>query len=116
MYRKNDLFGNGQNILLQTKSFSILQICNFQIIVTIIAFAAVAHAKPDAPATIYDYPAVNPAYSFGYNVINDEPQAFQHEENRDGHQTHGEFSIDLPDGRRQIGKSNFQLEVDVFPA
>merc|ERR1712021_310831 len=52
-----------------------------------------------------DYPDAAPLYTFGYNVNNNEgyePQAFQHDENRDGYQTNGEYSVALPDGRTQI--------------
>ena len=48
--------------------------------------------------------AAAPLYSFGYNVNNKEgyePQLFNHDENRDGYQTHGEYSVALPDGRIQ---------------
>ena len=38
-------------------------------------------------------------YDFGYIVANDHPQNFNHKENRDGYQTHGEYSVALADGR-----------------
>ena len=91
-----------------------------QTIFAIIAFAAVALADNPAPAPGYDYPDVAPLYTFGYNVNNKdgyEPQAFQHDENRDGYQTHGEYSVALPDGRTQIvtyrvdGDSGFIADV-----
>ena len=78
----------------------------FQTCVAILALAAAALAAPSgpAPAPGYDYPDVSPFYTFGYNVNNKEgyePQAFTHDENRDGYQTHGEYSVALPDGRIQ---------------
>ena len=78
----------------------------FQTCVTILALAAAALAAPSgpAPAPGYDYPDVAPLYTFGYNVNNKEgyePQLFNHDENRDGYQTHGEYSVALPDGRIQ---------------
>merc|ERR1711881_798691 len=57
------------------------------------------------------------AYNFGYNVVNDQPQAFNHEENRAGDETHGEYRVALPDGRTQIvtyqvtGDSGFIADV-----
>ena len=96
----------------------ILPTIYLQTIFAIIAFAAVALA--DNPAPGYDYPDVAPLYTFGYNVNNKdgyEPQAFQHDENRDGYQTHGEYSVALPDGRTQIvtyrvdGDSGFIADV-----
>merc|ERR1712127_2690 len=72
--------------------------------VTILALAAAALAAPSGPAPGYDYPDVAPLYTFGYNVNNKEgyePQLFTHDENRDGYQTHGEYSVALPDGRIQ---------------
>ena len=93
--------------------FKVVTLCNDLILLTsylqtifaIIAFAAVALADNPHPAPGYDYPDVAPLYTFGYNVNNKdgyEPQAFQHDENRDGYQTHGEYSVALPDGRTQI--------------
>ena len=78
----------------------------FQTCVTILALAAAALAAPSgpAPAPGYDYPDSNPFYTYGYNVNNKdgyEPQLFSHDENRDGYQTHGEYSVALPDGRIQ---------------
>merc|ERR1712141_644235 len=47
----------------------------------------------------------DPIYNFGYNVYNDgqgyEHQNFKQEEERSGYQTHGEYSVQLPDGRIQ---------------
>ena len=98
----------------------ILPTIYLQSIFAIIAFAAVTLADNPAPAPGYDYPDVAPLYTFGYNVNNKdgyEPQAFQHDENRDGYQTHGEYSVALPDGRTQIvtyrvdGDSGFIADV-----
>jgi len=81
---------------------------NLQTFVAIIAFAAVALADNPAPGYAqpgYAYPDAAPLYSFGYNVNNNEgyaPQAFKHDENRDGYQTDGEYRVALPDGRTQI--------------
>ena len=50
------------------------------------------------------YPDVAPLYNFGYNVYNQEGydhQNFNHKEDRDGYQTHGEYTVQLPDGRLQ---------------
>merc|ERR1719148_55150 len=75
--------------------------------VAILTLAAAALAAPSGPAPAlggYDYPDASPLYTFGYNVNNKdgyEPQLFTHDENRDGYQTHGEYSVALPDGRIQ---------------
>merc|ERR1711971_1129377 len=71
---------------------------------TCVAILALAAPSGPAPAPGYDYPDVAPLYTFGYNVNNKEgyePQLFTHDENRDGYQTHGEYSVALPDGRIQ---------------
>ena len=81
----------------------------FQTCVAILALAAAALAAPSgpAPAPAYGGPVyadAPPLYTFGYNVNNKEgyePQLFTHDENRDGYQTHGEYSVALPDGRIQ---------------
>ena len=82
---------------------------SFQTCVAILALAAAALAAPSgpAPAPAYGGPVyadAAPLYTFGYNVNNKdgyEPQLFTHDENRDGYQTHGEYSVALPDGRIQ---------------
>merc|ERR1711935_861759 len=88
---------------------------NMKTIIALIAFAAVAVADNPAPAPGYgyDYPDAAPVYSFGYNVNNNEgyePQAFQHDENREGILTQGEYSVALPDGRTQI--VTYRVEAD----
>ncbi len=76
----------------------------FQTFVAFLALAALASAD-QAPAYGQDYPDVAPLYNFAYNVYNQgehyEHQNFKQEENRDGYQTHGEYSVQLPDGRIQ---------------
>ena len=78
----------------------------FQTFVAILALAAVALAdQPGYAAPAYEtYPDVAPLYNFGYNVYNQEGydhQNFNHKEDRDGYQTHGEYTVQLPDGRLQ---------------
>merc|ERR1712018_977272 len=57
------------------------------------------------PAYNVDYPDTDPIYNFGHGVYNDgqgyEHQNFKQEEERSGYQTHGEYSVQLPDGRIQ---------------
>eukprot|EP00095_Tigriopus_kingsejongensis_P003232 maker-scaffold547_size140190-snap-gene-0.27 protein:Tk03232 transcript:maker-scaffold547_size140190-snap-gene-0.27-mRNA-1 annotation:"cuticle protein 7" len=93
------------------------------IALAVILVASVLSDSPPPPQyqpASYDYPAVNPVYNFRYQVENDEhyePQMFKQEENRDGYETHGEYSVLLPDGRTQIvtyqvnGDSGFIADV-----
>ena len=67
------------------------------------------HPAPYHPEPAYHHPAseyhpeVPAKYDFAYNVADDYSKAnFQHSENRDGYKTEGSYSVDLPDGRRQI--------------
>jgi hypothetical protein len=56
------------------------------------------------PLSYTDYPDTAPLYNFAYNVYNQDGydhQNFQQQEERDGYQTHGEYSVQLPDGRIQ---------------
>ena len=76
----------------------------FQTFIAILALAAVALADNPPSYGYEQYPDVDPFYNFGYNVYNSEgyeAQNFKQEENRDGYQTHGEYSVLLPDGRIQ---------------
>merc|ERR1712141_868300 len=72
--------------------------------VALLALSAMALAD-QPPAYNVDYPDTDPIYKFGYNVYNDgqgyEHQNFKQEEERSGYQTHGEYSVQLPDGRIQ---------------
>eukprot|EP00095_Tigriopus_kingsejongensis_P007084 maker-scaffold2029_size22350-snap-gene-0.8 protein:Tk07084 transcript:maker-scaffold2029_size22350-snap-gene-0.8-mRNA-1 annotation:"Pro-resilin" len=72
------------------------------------------------PTRLVRLPGLNPVYNFRYQVENNEhyePQMFKQEENRDGYETHGEYSVLLPDGRTQIvtyqvnGDSGFIADV-----
>ncbi len=52
----------------------------------------------------YDYADTDPVYNFNYNVYNNdnyEHQNFRQNEDRNGYETHGEYSVQLPDGRIQ---------------
>ncbi len=70
-----------------------------------LADVAPSYNAPSYKAPAYDYPDVAPLYNYNYNVYNDgqgyDHQNFRQEENRDGYQTHGEYSVLLPDGRTQ---------------
>lgn len=67
------------------------------------------------------YPDANPAYEYTYNVYSQDPYnqhvSFNQDESRDGYNTHGEYSVILPDGRTQIvtykveGDSGFIADV-----
>ena len=83
----------------------------FQVIIALLALAAsAAHGRPDGPPppaayhpAPVEYPHASPVYGFNYDVNNDgngyEHQAFNQQEERNGYQTHGEYSVQLADGR-----------------
>jgi len=67
---------------------------------------------------VLDYEPTNPEYNQRYEVADDETGAqFNHEEERDGAQTRGSYSVALPDGRVQTvtyyvnGDGGFVAEV-----
>merc|ERR1711887_384246 len=67
---------------------------------------------------VLDYEPTNPEYNQRYEVADDETGAqFNHEEERDGAQTRGSYSVALPDGRVQTvtyyvnGEGGFVAEV-----
>merc|ERR1712072_1271263 len=73
-----------------------------KVITALLALAAAAHGRPDGPVPAYaEYPHASPVYAYNYDVNNDgigyEHQAFRQEEERSGHQTHGEYSVQLAD-------------------
>ena len=94
-----------------------------QVFIAVIALAAVAVAdnRPAYNAPSYNYPDTDPVYNFGYNVYNNgegyDNQNFRQNEDRNGYETHGEYSVLLPDGRTQIvtyqvnGDSGFIADV-----
>ena len=74
----------------------------------------------NAPEPSSQYPDVDPVYQFNYNVYNQENyehQNFNQQEDRNGYETHGEYSVLLADGRTQrvvykvIGDSEFVADV-----
>ncbi|XP_037804749.1 larval cuticle protein A2B-like isoform X1 [Penaeus monodon] len=62
------------------------------------AYHAHAHYEPE-------YPDVHPKYNYNYGVADGYSGAnFGHSESRDGYKTEGSYTVDLPDGRKQIVK------------
>ncbi|XP_037805183.1 pro-resilin-like [Penaeus monodon] len=52
-----------------------------------------------------DYPDVPPKYTYNYGVADGYSGVnLGHSEARDGYRTEGSYSVDLPDGRKQIVK------------
>ncbi|XP_037804818.1 pro-resilin-like [Penaeus monodon] len=52
-----------------------------------------------------EYPTAHPKYNYNYGVADGYSGAnFGHSESRDGYKTEGTYSVDLPDGRKQIVK------------
>ncbi|XP_037805099.1 cuticle protein 8-like [Penaeus monodon] len=52
-----------------------------------------------------EYPAVAPKYNYNYGVADSYSGAnFAASESRDGYKTEGSYTVDLPDGRKQIVK------------
>ena len=97
----------------------------FQYLVLLLALAVTA-ALADNPRpsyNSYDYPDSEPVYQYGYNVAavggygDYQGASFAQDENRNGYETHGEYRVDLPDGRTQIvtyqvnGDSGFIADV-----
>merc|ERR1719245_2558417 len=91
-------------------------------LLVLLALAAVALADNPRPSyNSYDYPDSDPVYQYGYNVAAaggyDNPAIFAQDENRNGYETHGEYRVELPDGRTQIvtyqvnGDSGFIADV-----
>jgi Insect cuticle protein. len=86
--------------------------------VLLIAAVAVADNPPRYESN--EYPDAAPVYNFRYEVDNNEhyePQQFNQEEDRNGYETHGQYSVLLPDGRTQTvtyqvnGDSGFVADV-----
>ncbi|XP_037805104.1 cuticle protein 19.8-like [Penaeus monodon] len=62
------------------------------------AYHAHAHYEPE-------YPDVHPKYNYNYGVVDSYSGAnFAASESRDGYNTEGSYTVDLPDGRKQIVK------------
>ncbi|XP_071527845.1 pro-resilin-like [Panulirus ornatus] len=58
-----------------------------------------AYGYPQPP----EHPEVPPKYTYNYGVADDYSGAnFGHSESRDGYKTEGSYTVDLPDGRKQI--------------
>ncbi|XP_037774837.1 pro-resilin-like [Penaeus monodon] len=65
------------------------------------------HAPNHPPPRPYhsepDYPDVPPKYTYNYGVADGYSGVnLGHSEARDGYRTEGSYSVDLPDGRKQI--------------
>ncbi|XP_071528360.1 pro-resilin-like [Panulirus ornatus] len=64
------------------------------------------HYAPPPPsyhAPEETYPDVPPKYTYKYGVADDYSGAnYDHSESRDGYKTEGSYTVDLPDGRKQI--------------
>ena len=91
----------------------------FQSLILILALAVTAtladNPRPSYNEPTYDEPA---AYNYQYGVQDSYSGAnFGQNEQRDGYATHGEYRVDLPDGRTQIvtyqvnGDSGFIADV-----
>ncbi|XP_063602846.1 cuticle protein 19.8-like [Penaeus indicus] len=64
------------------------------------AYHAHAHYEPE-------YPAVPPKYNYNYGVADSYSGVnLGHTESRDGYKTEGSYTVDLPDGRKQIVKTH----------
>ncbi|XP_042892340.1 cuticle protein-like, partial [Penaeus japonicus] len=60
------------------------------------AYHAPKHYEPE-------HPDVPPKYNYNYGVADAYSGAnFGHSESRDGYKTEGSYTVDLPDGRKQI--------------
>ncbi|XP_050700487.1 adhesive plaque matrix protein-like [Eriocheir sinensis] len=67
------------------------------------SFAAPPSYSRPAPRAQPDYPTVPPKYSYNYGVADHYSGAnFGHSESRNGYKTEGSYTVDLPDGRKQI--------------
>ncbi|XP_042865405.1 cuticle protein 8-like [Penaeus japonicus] len=63
------------------------------------------HPPPHVYHSEPHYPDVPPKYAYNYGIIDDYAGAnFGHSESRDGYKTEGSYTVDLPDGRKQIVK------------
>merc|ERR1719460_1925132 len=83
-----------------------------------LAVTATLADNPRPSYNSYDYPDSEPVYQYGYNVeAGGYGAAFAQDENRNGYETHGEYRVELPDGRTQIvtyqvnGDSGFIADV-----
>merc|ERR1712183_741828 len=76
--------------------------------VVILADQAPVYPPPPPPsyaAEPQSYPDAKPQYTYNYGVADDYSGAnYGHSENRDGYKTEGSYTVDLPDGRKQIVK------------
>ncbi|XP_037805046.1 pro-resilin-like [Penaeus monodon] len=85
-------------------------------VIACLAAVALADQAPYPPPTPYhppprpyhsepDYPDVPPKYTYNYGVADGYSGVnLGHSEARDGYKTEGSYSVDLPDGRKQIVK------------
>ncbi|XP_063602661.1 pro-resilin-like [Penaeus indicus] len=63
------------------------------------------HPPPKGYPAEPEYPDVPPKYNYNYGVADGYSGAnFGHTESRDGYKTEGSYTVDLPDGRKQIVK------------
>ncbi|XP_076042069.1 pro-resilin-like [Oratosquilla oratoria] len=72
--------------------------------VTMVALAdhPPVYPPPYHPAPV-DYPDIPPNYEYKYGVADTySGNNYEASEKRDGHNTEGQYVVDLPDGRKQI--------------
>ncbi|XP_037804811.1 pro-resilin-like [Penaeus monodon] len=62
------------------------------------------HPPPPAYHSEPHYPDVPPKYTYNYGISDDYGVNLGHSESRDGYKTEGSYTVDLPDGRKQIVK------------
>ncbi|XP_047488990.1 pro-resilin-like [Penaeus chinensis] len=63
------------------------------------------HPPPKAYPAEPEYPDVPPKYNYNYGVADGYSGVnLGHTETRDGYKTEGSYTVDLPDGRKQIVK------------
>ncbi|XP_069157243.1 cuticle protein 7-like [Procambarus clarkii] len=92
-----------------------------KVILALILVAAAMAAPEYNPALFFNKPQVPARYNFGYSVNDDySGNNFGHQENRDGYDTKGSYSVQLPDGRVQQvtytvnGDSGYVAEVTYY--
>ncbi|XP_069958351.1 cuticle protein 7-like [Cherax quadricarinatus] len=129
-FGKKCLITHDDNVHLEVPYFPTYKTHNRSIITVILTLSLVA-ATLAAPSLLPSYgynPALSyrplpayqvpPKYNFGYSINDDfSGNNFGHQETRDGYDTKGSYSVQLPDGRIQLvtytvsGDSGYLAEV-----